>query len=76
VIKNVVEGAWNRWEGLMSQSGSMRFLLVSVGFALFFGSVAVALSAFSEGEWPQVVRALKKGGAGWGRQTLPLQNAI
>jgi hypothetical protein len=36
--------------GLMSQFGSMRFLLVSVVFALFFGSVAIALSAsFEEG---------------------------
>jgi hypothetical protein len=34
----------------MSQFGSMRFLLVSVVFALFFGSVAIALSAsFEEG---------------------------
>jgi hypothetical protein len=31
----------SRLEGLMSQSGSMRFLLVSVVFALFFGAVAV-----------------------------------
>jgi hypothetical protein len=33
----------------MSQFGSMRFLLVSVVFALFFGSVAIALSDFLEG---------------------------
>ena len=38
----------NLWEGLMSQFGSMRFLLVSVVFALFFGSVAIALSDFLE----------------------------
>ena len=39
----------------MSQSGSMRFLLVSVGFALFFGSVAVALSHELNGtQWIQI----------------------
>jgi hypothetical protein len=32
----------------MGRFGSMRFLLVSVVFALFFGSVAIALSAFLE----------------------------
>ena len=44
----------------MSQSGSMRILLVSVGFALFFGSVAVAISAFSEGEGFQVVSTAER----------------
>jgi hypothetical protein len=39
----------------MSPSGSMRVLLVSAVFALFFGSVAVAISAFSEREGLQVV---------------------
>ena len=32
----------------MSQSGSMRFLLLSVVFSLFFGAVAVVLNAFLE----------------------------
>jgi hypothetical protein len=58
--KLLLRSTRNRWEGLMSQSGSMRFLLVSVGFALFFGSVAVALSAFSEGEWTQVVSTAER----------------
>ena len=46
--KIVVEAERKPLEGLMSQFGSMRFLLVSVVFALFFGSVAIALSAFLE----------------------------
>ena len=32
----------------MGRFGSMRFLLMSVVFALFFGSVAIALSDFFE----------------------------
>jgi hypothetical protein len=38
----------------------MRFLLGSVVFALFFGSVAVVLNVFSEGEGLQVVSTAER----------------
>jgi hypothetical protein len=44
----------------MSQFGSMRFLLVSVVFALFFGSVAIALSDFLEGAGRPVVSTTER----------------
>jgi hypothetical protein len=44
----------------MSPFGSMRLLLVSVVFALFFGSVAVALNAFLAGQGFQVVSTAER----------------
>jgi hypothetical protein len=41
----------------MGQFGSMRFLLVSVVLALFFGCVVIALSDFLEGAGRLVMSA-------------------